>query len=160
MPGKGRNQAILMTYTPMGMRAKGESRAQAVAGAEQTIMNEEAKGDIASKHTRADRHALGHGPDNEWAPQDGGYGGLTHWGVVKHEFGDWLPSPWTLLGALIDEMHGSWPSVGGGSSHAPPGGGFHPDWRPQCIGCFVPPGYSPIRPQPMPDPSQIHRGAQ
>jgi hypothetical protein len=73
-----------------GMAAEGESSVQATAAIAQTIAGEEASGDIGGdQHTRGDRHALGHGPDNVWDPSDSGLGkltgGLSFFGFLKHE---------------------------------------------------------------------------
>lgn len=87
---------------------------------------------------------------------------------MKHELGDWLPSPGALWGALkgsIDALRdsGSSPAsmlntVPGGSS---PGSGSpgRPEGTPDCIGCITPPGYSPQL-TPMPDLSKVARVAQ
>lgn len=146
------------------MAAKGESRQQAYDGTVQALIDEASR-PADRQHTIQDSYAWGHdyGP---WT-EDNTFGGLGFWGVVKHEFGDWLPSPVALWGALkgsIDDLRDLGASPGstlnpvrGGST-----GSGSPGRTPNCIGCITPPGsgLNTRRPRSMPDPSKVDEAPQ
>lgn len=90
---KGSQSGDLSDTHIHAMGAAGESTSQAHAGTAQTLSSEEASGDIGgAQHTIQDSYASGHNY-SEWAPPNGAFGGLGFWETVKHELGDWLPSP-------------------------------------------------------------------
>lgn len=81
-----------------GMGAGQQSTSDAYQDTVQALEKEQARNDTAGEqHTVQDPWASGH----HYSDWPGSFAALGPGGTIKHELGDWLPSPWALWGALV-----------------------------------------------------------
>jgi RHS repeat-associated protein len=137
------------------MAVQGQSPSEAYVAALGEVSTDEATGNRPKEsHTIDDSFAWGHNY-SEWTSE--GYKGLGFWGTLKHEIGDWLPTPWTLGRAIAAEVRSfqdpnadpttllNHPPGGAGTGTGTPTPTPPPVDRfptPQCIGCFPPPHFA------------------
>jgi hypothetical protein len=80
------------------MATQNQSPPDAYLATTQEVTGEEASGNEAAvQHTVQDSYVWGH----NYSPWTGSYADLHLGGTIKHEVGDWLPTPWTLVRALL-----------------------------------------------------------